>query len=384
MKIIIIRSNPVAPDPRVEKEASALGKAGHEVTVLSWDRDNENLKNEKKIYYNVHRFKLKAPYGHPSLFFMLFLWWIYEIVYLVRNDFDVLHACDLDTLIVALPIAKLKNKFLVYDSFDFYSDCLPLKIPNVVRKMVATLEIFLAKFANFVILVDESRLVQFKNEIKNTIIIYNSPPDSMLPKWNHHILTDSVDSMKDFTIFYAGILDENRGFKQIISASEPIHRVKLIIAGYGTDKKSLINLFEHTRNLSYLGKLQYKEVIRLTIESDLLFALYDPVIPNHKYSSPNKLFEAMMCGKPIIVSDDTSMANIVRDAGCGIVVSFDDIKAIREGIIELITNPKLREKLGKNGRRAYENKYKWSIMENRLLDGYNSLLVNKSNVRQYD
>ena len=81
----------------------------------------------------------------------------------------------------------------------------------------------------------------------------------------------------------------------------------------------------------------------------------------------------MMCGKPILVSDDSSMAGIVRQNNCGLVVPYGDVGAIREAIVKLVTNPGLREELGKNGRRAYEEKYSWTIMEKRLVDAYKRL-----------
>ena len=81
----------------------------------------------------------------------------------------------------------------------------------------------------------------------------------------------------------------------------------------------------------------------------------------------------MMCRKPIIVNDDTSMANIVREEKCGLIVPYGDVKTIKEAIIKLQNNPSLREELGENGRKAYDRKYSWTIMEKRLVLTYETL-----------
>jgi glycosyltransferase involved in cell wall biosynthesis len=106
----------------------------------------------------------------------------------------------------------------------------------------------------------------------------------------------------------------------------------------------------------------------------MLFRFSDPALPTkNKYASPNKLFEAMMCGKPILVSDNSSMARIVRHNKCGLVIPYGDVGAIRDAIVKLMTNPGLQEELGINGRKAYEEKYSWTIMENRLVTAYKNL-----------
>ena len=81
----------------------------------------------------------------------------------------------------------------------------------------------------------------------------------------------------------------------------------------------------------------------------------------------------MMCGKPILVSDETTMAEIVRKEDCGIVVPYGDVDATKRAILTLKNDPALCRRLGENGRRAYETKYSWKIMEERLLKIYRGL-----------
>ena len=87
----------------------------------------------------------------------------------------------------------------------------------------------------------------------------------------------------------------------------------------------------------------------------MTFALYDPKVPNHKYASPNKLFEAMMCEKPILTNYGTIMAQIVEKENCGVLADYESIKDIRNAIIKLKNDPGLRKSLGENGLKNVSN-----------------------------
>lgn len=175
-------------------------------------------------------------------------------------------------------------------------------------------------------------------------------------------------------IFYAGLIHKSRGLEYMIKAVEDIDNVRLLIAGIGPDADMFENQYpDIKKKIQYIGFIPYEEVMVKTMDADILFAFYDPKIPGNRYASPNKLFEVMMYGKPIIVNDETSMANIVRKENCGLVVPYGDVSAIKEAIIKLKNDSSLYQKLGSNGRKAYEDKYNWLIMERRLLDAYNDI-----------
>ena len=91
------------------------------------------------------------------------------------------------------------------------------------------------------------------------------------------------------------------------------------------------------------------------------------------FASPNKLFEAMMYEKPILVSKGTTMTDIVEKENCGLAVHCNSVDEIRKAIIRLKDDPDLCRQLGANARRAYEERYNWVIMEQRLLAIYREL-----------
>jgi glycosyltransferase involved in cell wall biosynthesis len=371
MQVTIIRGRAI--DPAVHKICRCLAQNGYSVRLLVWDRQ-QNLTDVNTLEYTVDRFNLKAPYDKLSAVFYLPFWWMYVLYYLLKHHADVIHACDFDTLIPAVLAKILKRTKLCYTIYDFYADNLPTRIPAIIRKMVAGAEKYGIGYTDTLFLVDEARYIQVAGaNIHNLAYIYNTPPDV------HNqcsLATKSARSeTENITLFYAGALHEDRGLKRVITAIDEVSDVELILAGVGSITEYLEHIpAENKCRIRYLGWLPYEKVIRHTTKADVLFAFYNPEIPNNRYASPNKLFEAMMCEKPIIVNDNSSMADIVRKERCGIIVPYGNVTAIKHAILTLKSDPALCKRLGENGRKAYETKYSWGIMESRLLKAYRSLL----------
>ena len=147
----------------------------------------------------------------------------------------------------------------------------------------------------------------------------------------------------------------------------------LTIAGTGPGREGLQERGGNSGKVELLGFLGYEEVIRRTRSADLLFRFSDPALYETRRASPNKVFEAMMCAKPILVSGGSAMARRVERERCGLVVPYGDVGAIRDAVIRLRADPVLCEELGANGRKAYVERYAWALMEERLGSAYREL-----------
>ncbi|MBT9139276.1 MAG: Alpha-maltose-1-phosphate synthase [Syntrophomonadaceae bacterium] len=372
-KIVIIRSH--YPDVRAEKVAETLARNGYVVTLIVWDRGRSlSLGTNNNHSYGVKKFRLKVSPDSLKVAFYLPIWWLFVMLQLLIERWDVVHAADFDTFIPALFMAKIKRKPIIYDIFDFYADMIGFPIlPGLSRKITAKIDKALMKFADVIILPDEFRIEQIgiNTNKKPVVIINNSPKEGILSG-----ITRKKFSDKGFTIFYGGGVAKERGIIDMCLAVKDLHDVQLPIMGPCSPSFEA-ELQEVCKNIGnvrlHLKWIPHEEIIAQTINADLLFALYDPAVPNNRYASPNKLFEAMMCGKNIVVSDNSSMTDIVRRENCGVIVPYGDVEAIRKAIVKLKSDPDLRQKLGANGRRAYEERYSWGIMEQRLLALYQQI-----------
>jgi len=368
MKAILIRSS--AMDTPVHKMAKSLSQNGYNVHILEWDRLKRYKKDEVfDNLYSSHRFQLFAPQGKIELLFILPLWWLYESYFLLKEEADIIHSCDFDTLIPAILAKIVKRVRLLYTIYDFYGE-FSGSIHPLLGKIISFTEKQALRFVDVLFMVNEAMYEELKGaRVKKVIFIYNTPIDYTIKK--EKLSTKNAPSY--LKIFYAGWLTKPRGLKHMVDSIRDISDVKLVIAGDGPEKCALDKDLIKQGKIEYLGWIPYDEVIRRELEADVLFFFYDPSLLNGKYSSPNKLFEAMMCSKPIIANDGLFMSRIVSKEECGIITPYGDVNAITRSILKLKDNLNLRITLGQNGRRAYEERYSWKIMERRLLNAYKSL-----------
>lgn len=354
------------PDTRLRKEMDTLLKEGYEVKLIIWER---GWPFTCDIKVDMRGLGLNAPIGSISSLLYFPIWFLYLVFWLFRTEWDIVHSVNFDTYLFALIVAKIKNKPIVYDIYDFYGDMMP----SLLRNIIVKLDKHLLPFSDVLILADETRVEQIGGNIhKNVFIINNSPSEVNFDKNNYN------DDNKTFKVFIGGKILKERCLDVIISAIGKIDGVKLIIRGHcdETDyKQQIIQLSQKFDNMDlYLDGVPYEEIVKGTLNADLTIALYDPSIPNNKYASPNKLFEAMASKIPIIVNENTSMAEIVRKEKCGMVIPYRNEEALIWAISRLKNDLNLQKRLGDNGRRAYENKYNWKIMENRLNSIYCQVL----------
>lgn len=354
------------PDTRLRKEIDTLLKNGYKVKVIIWKR-GWPFTCDKKV--DIKGLNLNAPIGRISSLLYFPIWFLYLIFWLLKTEWDVVHAVNFDTYLFALLVSKIKNKPIVYDIYDFYGDMMPSLLRNIIVKMDKQL----LPFSDVLILADEARVEQIGGNVhKNIFTINNSPEEDSFDKSYHN------DDINTFKVFIGGKILKERCLDIIISAIGKMDGIELSIRGHcdETDyKKQIIGLSQKFDNIDlYLDGVPYDEIVKGTLSADLTIALYDPDIPNNRYASPNKLFEAMASKIPIIVNENTSMADIVRKEKCGIVIPYGNEEALIWAVSRLKDDLSLQKRLGNNGRKAYENKYNWKIMENRLNSIYCHIL----------
>jgi glycosyltransferase involved in cell wall biosynthesis len=367
MRVCICRSNSVSPDPRVEKEARALAKAKHSVQVVGWDRDGKGSWSVFPEGWELNVLPVYAPYRRGLSNIPGFLKWQWVLFFWLlknRKHFDVIHACNFDTMLAAFMAGKLTSKILVYDIFDFLADTVQ-RVPAALKKIIRFLDLKLISSSDAVILVDEIRKEQVSGvKIKRIAFVYNSPEDE------YGQAIQKFQNQGTLHITYVGQLEYRRGLDILIKLMEEHPGWSLDLAGVGRNEDEIRERALRIENINWHGVIPYKKTIELSARADVLIATYDPNVPNHRYSSANKLFEAMMLGKPIIVAENTRMDKIVEAEDCGIIVPYGDKIALENALKRISSRSEAVERMGQNARRAYECRYSWEIMSSRLTDLY--------------
>ena len=96
--------------------------------------------------------------------------------------------------------------------------------------------------------------------------------------------------------------------------------------------------------------------------------------PNHVDAQPNKMFEYMSAGMPVIASNFPLWREIMEGSECGICVDPLNSEEIAKAIQFIIKHPAKAEQMGKNGRRALVDRYNWEMEEKKLLGFYKKVL----------
>jgi len=176
-------------------------------------------------------------------------------------------------------------------------------------------------------------------------------------------------------VCYVGCIDENRGVREIVHAMELLDLVQLNFAGSFSEKKlgDEMRAKEGWAKVNELGQIGRSEVANVMAKSKAGIVLFH-ALPNHVDAQPNKMFEYMSAGLPIITSNFPLWEELVVGKSCGICVDPLDSKAISEAVNFIVDNPDKAMKMGMNGKRAVEEIYNWAAEEKKLLSLYERVI----------
>ncbi|PWU78935.1 MAG: hypothetical protein DLM72_20030 [Candidatus Nitrosopolaris wilkensis] len=366
LDIALVRSSTtINLDRRTPNIYRSLSKR-YSTLVLGWNRQGisreviSQTANEPLLHLKL--FNLKAPVGTPSLIAYLPLFWLWILIELFVHKPNVVHACDLDTVLPCYIYKIVFRKKMVFDVFDRYAMAfIPPKF-RTLYSFVNSLEDLFASKSDVLLNVSDELQRTFVRKPKHCVTIMNCP----------HELDVPVDKSETdvLTLAFMGHVRKGRGLEQMATAVKDLEGVELVVAGQVTDRKLLDDILK-IPNVQYRGWLPFSEALEVEASSDVMIALYDSGDPINKFSMGSKIFESMMCGIPLITN---VTHDLIKEIGCGMIVEYNDIDQIKATIINLRDNKDLRTLLGKNGRKAFLEKYNWTAMEDKLYKIYENLL----------
>jgi len=360
-KVVVMRSNP--KDAALGKILIPLSK-NYRVDCYIWDRqrdfspliENANIAYEKCTirsgYYNVWTF-IKVLYFDIWLF-----------INLIFSRFDYIHSIDLDTGVVGFMLAKLKNKPFIYHCLDPYYANLPSNWPGFLGKLAMRLENYIITESDLFIITDHLRMPQHVGANPKKIVEFPNVPID-LP-----IMQKQEDN--DFILGYIGSLVEGRNLLTIIKTVGELENegVRLVIGGFGPLEETIKNRSMKYKNISFIGWVPYEEVLKLENSFHVMIHTTDPENLSQKWVSPNKLFESMALGKPIIVSEGTLSAKRVDMLKCGLIVKYGSEMDLRGAILQLKNNNNLAKELGSHGNEEFSRDWNWDVTGKKLLEAY--------------
>ena len=269
---------------------------------------------------------------------------------LVFSKFDLLLANDLDTLPANYLVSKWKNKPLVYDSHEYFTEVPELiSRPRVKRiwewmeyRMVPNLKSAYTVCDSIAKIYSEKFGLPFQ-VVQNLPFPLNTVQKKGLPA--------SAQKM----ILYQGAINKGRGLEQAILSMKYIENAQLVIIGAGDLTRELKSLVEHKHlqnKVRFVGRLTLEELTLLTPQADIGLSIEEDLGLNYHFALPNKLFDYIQAHVPVLVTNLPEMAAVVKKYEVGEIITSIEPEALSKVISEMLTNEVKRKKWAENLKKA--------------------------------
>lgn len=316
-RVLISVSSDLVTDQRVNRTATTLKDAGYHVLVIGRVRRNSPELPARR--YRSKRLRLifeKGPLFYAT--FNLRLFW-----FLMWNHADILLANDLDTLLPNYLASRLKRIPLVYDSHEYFTGVPELQHRPRIKNIWKKIERYIVPKLQFAFTVNQSIANLYREEynipfevIRNLPV--NDETEVIQDKWT---LRKTLDLPSDKTIYIlqgAGI-NIDRGAEEAVEAMKFTDGL-LLIVGDGDvvpQLKVLVSKLNLQDKVRFVPRQSPAILKRYTRAADAGITLDKDTNINYRFSLPNKLFDYLQAGIPVIASDLPEVSRVIREYNAG-------------------------------------------------------------------
>jgi glycosyltransferase involved in cell wall biosynthesis len=270
---------------------------------------------------------------------------------------------------------------LVYDARDLYPDAGNLaRLPAPARSVAAAVERRWARAADRVFTVNDglADILRDRLRCERPLVVLNASPvrapEGPRPRRFHDLLALPAETP---IVLYQGGFSSGRGIPELIDAMADVPGAHLAVLGYGPMEADLRARAARPHlggRVSVLPAVAPGELLDWVASADVVAIPIQGDTPNHRLATPNKLFEALAAGVPVVASDLPGMAPIVRELDAGVLVDPRLPAAIAAGIRALLEPPpEARAATRSRIRFATAGRYDWPAQFDRLLGEYGRL-----------
>ena len=296
-----------------------------------------------------------------------------------REPADIYHAHDLNALPVAWLSSRVMKGKLVYDSHELWLDRTRLKKRSRFNRfLVRAIELFLTRGTDAMIAASESyaTLLSHRYNIPQPTVILNAP--GYCPVERSRILRDELDIPKgDRILLYIGRITYYRGLEEVIQSIQYLRHCVLVMMGYEAAEyvaglKKLITDQGVSDRVRFFGMVPYQEVVRCAASADIGVAIIKNAGLSYYYTSPNKVFQCMAAGLPVVASNFPDMKKVIEGYNLGVTCDPDNPGEIANAINYVLSDEDRYNEMRSNALEAAKI-FNWENESKKLLALYQGL-----------
>ena len=378
--------------------AKKLTEQGHQVTVISAlssstlrEKGTYNIDGIRVIYLGGRYSNLHSMFGKLLHFIRYFFAASLTLLRQKRPDLVFATSTPLTVGAIALLGKKIKRTTFVFEVRDLWPE-FPIQIGAiknpVIIKTLKWLERSIYQNALHIVALSpgmKEGIIQSGVEESKIIVIPNmSKPDIFYPreKSAEIMARFHIDPSK-FNVIHFGAMGPANGLEYVVEAAkilkeEGIDDICLVFAGYGAEESKLKFFAQkhQLNNVLFTGKHNALVISELVNCCDVSLISFKN-LPILATNSPNKLFDSLSAGKPIIVNSNGWTRTLAEESNCGFYVDPENRVDLVDKLIKVKNDKERLNKMGKNARRLSLEVFNKEILSEKLVTLLESLPAKK-------
>ena len=331
---VVCVTNDLSNDQRVHKTCMTLQKCGY------WVKETGRLLPEsvplERDYFTIRK-KLwfrKGPQFYAEFNIRLFL-------YLMTTKVDLIFSNDLDTLPAAYLAAKLRNKRIIYDTHEYYTEMPEIVHRPFIQKTWKILEDNLFPRLTDIITVNSSIAKLYGDKYNKTIAVSRNIPPTYTPDRLKSRTELGLPVDKRILILQGTGINIERGAEEAVLAMQYLDKVILLVVGSGDVFPTLHKIIKEKHledKVIFKPKMPFAELRQYTMNSDLGLAIDKDTNLNYHFSLPNKLFDYIHSGIPTLSSGLVELKQIIDKYDIGYYIQNHDPQHIASVVTDIFSN----------------------------------------------
>ncbi|HHJ10833.1 MAG TPA: glycosyltransferase [Bacteroidetes bacterium] len=332
-KVIVSVINDLVADQRVHKVCMTLRELDFDVLLVGRELPDSPPMDERPYAWK----RMKLLFAKGPLFYAIYN--IRIFLFLLFHKANLLISNDLDTLMANFLVSGLKKIPLVYDSHEYFTEVPELQ-GRYARKVWLAIERFIFPKLKDVTTVSRSIAEAYKQKYGVPVkVVRNLPAEERVE--TEPVGKEEINVPEDWKVIVlqgSGI-NRDRGGEEAVLAMKQVDKAVLLIVGGGDALPAIRKLVEKEglqEKVRFIPRQSRKKLYSYTTAADVGLSLDKDICLNYRYSLPNKLFDYIRCGTPVLASNLPEVARVIRKYDVGRVLEEYSVEAIADGIRKML------------------------------------------------